>query len=188
MKSKTRRGEREVILGVTGSIAAYKAAEITRRLRKAGAGVTCVMTAGATRFITPITLQALTGRKVLTSLFEEQPGEAWDMEHLELTEKADAILVAPASANFIARFAAGMADDALTATCLAAACPVWLAPAMNARMWTHPATRDNVTTLKRRGVKFIGPVEGSQAEMQSGPGRLAEPEKIVAQVLAARRS
>ncbi len=175
--------KREVILGITGSIAAYKAAEITRRLRNAGAGVTCVMTAGAARFITPITLQALTGRAVLTSLFEDQPGEAWDMEHLTLTEKANAILVAPASANFIARFAAGMADDALTAVCLAAACPVFLAPAMNARMWTHAATRDNVATLKRRGVKFIGPVEGPHAEMRSGPGRLADPETIVTKVL-----
>ena len=178
--------KQEIILGVTGSIAAYKAAEITRRLRKAGAGVTCVMTAGATQFITPITLQALTGRKVVTSLFADQPDEEWDMEHLALTEKANAILVAPATANFIARHAAGMADDALTAICLAAACPVFLAPAMNARMWTHPATRDNVATLKRRGVKFVGPVEGPHAEMQSGPGRMSDPEKIVAQVLRVR--
>jgi len=171
---------KNILLGVTGSIAAYKAAELIRRLRQAGAAVRVVMTAAATQFITPLTLQALSGEPVRQALFDAQHEAA--MGHIELARWADLILVAPASADIMARLASGMADDLLTTLCLAAAAPVALAPAMNQRMWCHPATRGNSALLQRRGVILWGPAEGEQACGDQGPGRMLEVDELVSRL------
>ena len=144
---------KRILLGVTGGIAAYKSAELVRRLRDAGAGVRVVMTGGAQRFITPLTLQALSGHPVRSDLFDEQ-AEA-GMGHIELARWADAVLVAPATANALARLAQGLADDLLSTLCLATHAPLLLAPAMNQAMWRHPAVQDNVRVLQERGVKLL---------------------------------
>ncbi|MEJ2575259.1 MAG: bifunctional phosphopantothenoylcysteine decarboxylase/phosphopantothenate--cysteine ligase CoaBC [Gammaproteobacteria bacterium] len=174
---------RRVLLGVTAGIAAYKAAELARLLIKAGAEVRVVMTPSAARFVAPLTFQALTGEMVRTALFDEAHEAA--MGHIELARWADVVLVAPASADFLARCAAGMADDLLTTLCLASDAPLLVAPAMNRTMWAHPATVDNVALLRRRGVVVLPPASGEQACGEVGPGRLPEPPELLA-VLAGR--
>lgn len=167
---------RRIVLGITGSIAAYKAAALTRRLVEAGAEVQVVMTAAAKRFITPMTLAAVSGRAVRDSLWDE--AAELSMGHIELARWADLILVAPATADSLARLAQGRADDLLTTICLASESDVVAAPAMNHVMWAHPATRANIETLRARGVRLIGPAEGELAERESGTGRMVEPEVI----------
>lgn len=179
---------RTVVLGVSGSIAAYKAAEIASLLRKEGHDVFAVMTRSAAEFITPLTLATLTRHPVLRDLSEEQEG-GWKPGHIELADRADLLLVAPASADTIARLAHGMADDALGAVALATRAPLLIAPAMNGKMWEHPATRANTETLKSRGARFVGPAEGMLACGYEGTGRLAEVSEIVghaAKILASR--
>lgn len=169
---------KRIVLGVTGSIAAYKSAELVRRLRDAGARVRVVLTGGGAKFITPLTLQALSGQPVHQHLLDAD-SEA-NFGHIELARWADAILIAPASANSIARLARGQADDLLTAVCLATTTPVAIAPTMNHRMWAHAATQDNVKTLLQRGVKIFGPASGDQACGETGPGRMLEADALVA--------
>ena len=171
---------RRVLLGITGGVAAYKSAHLARLLTAAGAEVTVVMTESATRFVGPDTFAALTGRTVHTSLWE-RPGEVL---HVRLAHEADLAIVAPATANLLAKLAHGLADDLLTSTLLEYAGPLVIAPAMHTGMWEHPATRGNVETLEGRGVTFVGPVDGALAHGDSGLGRLAEPEIIAAEALA----
>src|SRR5262249_52044671 len=169
-------------LGLTGGIAAYKAAELTRLLVKEGIVVDVVMTAGAIRFITPMTLQALSGHPVLTDLWES--GAANAMGHIDLSRGADAIVVAPASADFIAKLANGHADDLLSTLCLARSCPLLIAPTMNVQMWSNPATQRNIAQLQADGVQVLGPGSGSQACGEVGDGRMIEPEEILAALIA----
>ena len=169
---------KRIVLGVTGSIAAYKSAELVRRLRDAGARVRVVLTAGGAKFITPLTLQALSGQPVHQHLLDAETEASFG--HIELARWADAILIAPASANSIARLARGQADDLLTAVCLATNTMVAIAPAMNHRMWAHAATQDNVKTLVQRGVNIFGPAVGDQACGETGPGRMLEADALVA--------
>ena len=178
----TPRALRQIVLGLTGGIAAYKAAELTRLLVKQGIAVEVVMTPAATQFITPMTLQALSGRPVLTDLW--QSGAANAMGHIDLSRGADAILVAPASADFIAKLAQGHADDLLSTLCLARDCPLLVAPTMNVQMWNNPATQRNVAQLKADGVEVLGPGRGSQACGEVGDGRMIEPEEILAALVA----
>ena len=168
----------KVLLGVTGGIAAYKAAELVRALRRAGAEVRVAMTEAATEFVTPLTFQALSGQPVHTHLLD--PAAEAAMGHIELARWADTVLVAPASADFMARLAAGMADDLLATVCLATEAPVLLAPAMNQQMWANPATRANARTLEDRGIELLGPAEGEQACGEVGAGRMLEPGALVA--------
>lgn len=170
--------DQHILLGISGSIAAYKAALLTRRLVQAQAEVQVVMTAAAQRFITPTTLQALSGRAVRCSLWDD--AAELGMGHIELARWADRIVIAPASADTLARLAHGRADDLLSTLCLASTAPVMVAPAMNHRMWVHAATQANVECLQARGVAFVGPASGDLAERESGPGRMAEPEQIEA--------
>jgi phosphopantothenoylcysteine synthetase/decarboxylase len=186
--SDSGTSRRTVVLGVTGSIAAYKSAEIASLLRKAGHEVFVVMTRAAAEFITPLTLATLSRHPVLSDLSEEQEG-GWKPGHIELADRADLILVAPASADSIARLANGFADDALGAVALATRAPLLIAPAMNGKMWEHPATRTNTETLRNRGASFVGPEEGMLACGYEGTGRLAAVEGIIAraeEILAAR--
>jgi phosphopantothenoylcysteine decarboxylase/phosphopantothenate--cysteine ligase len=170
---------RRVLLGITGGIASYKSAWVARLLTKAGAEVDVVMTRAATEFVGPITFEALTGRPVHAGLFD--PGHA--LEHIKLARAADAIVVAPATADFMARAASGQADDLLTACLLAATCPVLLVPAMNDRMWAHPQTQRNVQHLAELGYRIVPPDEGMLAAGEgSGPGRMPEPETIFAHI------
>ena len=183
---------RRILLGVCGGIAAYKAVEVLRLLTKAGADVTVVMTQHATRFVGPATFQGLSGRPVLTDLFDVPAGFSAAerrMPHLEPAEAADLVVVAPATANTLAKMAHGIADNALTTALLSVRCPVLAAPAMDPDMWLHPATQANVRLLKSRGVHFVGPVTGPLARLNVGPSRLAEPEDIIgaAEHLLARR-
>lgn len=171
-----------VLLGVSGGIAAYKGAETVRRLRDAGAEVRVVLTENAARFVTPLTFQALSGQPVRSGLWDDAAEAA--MGHLELAHWAQQILIAPASADLIARLAHGLADDLLTTLCLASAAPLAIAPAMNVRMWAHAATQANVATLRQRGAALLGPADGPMAENESGPGRLLEPTQIVAELAA----
>jgi phosphopantothenoylcysteine decarboxylase/phosphopantothenate--cysteine ligase len=171
-----------VLLGVSGGIAAYKACELVRRLRDAGAEVRVVLTENAARFVTPLTFQALSGQPVRSGLWDEAAEAA--MGHIELARWAQRIVIAPASADLIARLAHGFADDLLTTLCLASVAPVTIAPAMNLRMWAHSATQANVATLLKRGVGFLGPAEGRMAEPESGLGRLLEPHEIAAELAA----
>lgn len=168
---------KRILVGVTGGIAAYKSAELVRLLVQAGAEVQVVMTRAATNFITPLTLQALSGRGVRQEMFDPESEAA--MGHIELARWADQILVAPATADFISRLAVGMANDLLSTICLASTAPIALAPAMNREMWLHLATQDNVETLIRRGVQIWGPAEGEQACGDIGPGRMLEPGELV---------
>jgi phosphopantothenoylcysteine decarboxylase / phosphopantothenate---cysteine ligase len=174
-----------IALGVSGGIAAYKACEIVRGLDRAGASVQVVMTANATRFITPLTLETLSRRKVLLDPFDLAVAE--NVQHIDLARQVDALVVAPATANVLGKLAAGIADDFLSTFYLAVTAPVVVAPAMNTRMWLHPATRASLATLKARGVRVVDPDSGWLAEGESGWGRLAEPEAIVAATLAAAR-
>jgi phosphopantothenoylcysteine decarboxylase/phosphopantothenate--cysteine ligase len=173
-------GGRQVLLIVAGGIAAYKSLELVRLLRKDGIGVTAVLTAAGARFVTPLSLQALTENRVFTDLWSLTDEN--EMGHIELSRAADLIVVAPASADIIARHAAGLANDLATTVLLATDTPVLMAPAMNVRMWQHPATAQNVATLTARGVRFIGPDDGEMACHEHGPGRLAEPAAILAAV------
>ena len=170
-----------IVLAITGGIAAYKSAIFARLLIKAGFDVRVIMTTGAQAFITPLTLQALTGNEVHTSLLDEQ-AEA-GMGHIELAKWADLIVIAPASANTLARLAMGMADDLLTTVCLATTAPVIIAPAMNQQMWAHPAVNLNVQTLRDMNYQIIQPASGEQACGDVGAGRLPEPEQLLAEVL-----
>lgn len=173
---------KHIVLGITGGIAAYKSAELVRRLREQGAAVRVVMTAGAVEFITPLTLQALSGNLVATDLLD--PAAEAAMGHIELARWADAVLVAPATANFIARRVHGRGDDLLNAVCLATDAPQAVAPAMNRGMWEDPATRANIATLEARGIRVFGPAAGSQACGDSGPGRLLEPGELAEKLAA----
>lgn len=177
----TLKGKR-ILLGLTGGIAAYKAAELARALGRAGCDVRVAMTEAATRFITPVTLQALTGQTVWTDLWD--PRIADNMSHIELSRDRDLVLVAPASADFMAKVAQGLADDLLSTLVLARRCPLMLAPAMNVEMWDNPATQRNLRTLRADGVAFAGPAAGDQACGETGMGRMLEPEAIVAEVEA----
>jgi len=169
---------KHILLGVTGGIAAYKSAELVRQLRLSGAVVRVVMTAAATEFITPLTLQALSGNPVHTDLLD--PAAEAAMGHIELARWADVLLVAPATADFIARVADGRANDLLAAVCLACEAPVAVAPAMNRAMWDNPATGNNLVTLQARDIRVLGPAAGLQACGETGPGRMLEPEELVA--------
>lgn len=173
---------RHVLLGVSGGIAAYKACELVRRLRDAGADVRVVLTENAERFVTALTFQALSGQPVRHGLWDAEA--EMGMGHLELAHWADAILIAPASADTLAKLAHGFADDLLSTLCLAATAPLAVAPAMNHRMWLHPATQANVATLRARGVAILGPANGPLAEGESGPGRMLEPQQLVQALMA----
>lgn len=166
-----------VLLCVCGGIAAYKAADLVRRLRGVGAEVQVAMTADAGHFVGEATFQAVSGRTVRASLWD--PAAEAAMGHIELARWADRVVVAPATANTLAKMAHGMADDLVTTLYLATTAPVAVAPAMNHRMWLHPATRANVETLRARGVQVIGPEDGAQACGETGPGRMSEPEAIL---------
>lgn len=168
---------KHIVLGVTGGIAAYKSAMLVRRLRERGAQVRVVLTAGAEHFITPLTMQAVSANPVHTSLLD--PDAEAGMGHIELARWADAVLVAPATANFLARLTHGSADDLLTTLCLATEAPLSVAPAMNQQMWQDRATRENVEILLGRGIRILGPAEGDQACGETGPGRMLEPEDLV---------
>ncbi|MFV8783003.1 bifunctional phosphopantothenoylcysteine decarboxylase/phosphopantothenate--cysteine ligase CoaBC [Microbulbifer sp. SA54] len=174
--------DKRILLGVSGGIAAYKSADLVRRLQDRGANVRVVMTAGAQEFVRPLTFQALSGNPVHTDLLD--PAAEAAMGHIELAKWADFILVAPASASVMARLAAGMADDLLSTLCLASEAPLVLAPAMNQAMWRHPATQANARTLQARGATLLGPAAGSQACGDVGPGRMLEPLDIVDQLIA----
>jgi phosphopantothenoylcysteine decarboxylase / phosphopantothenate---cysteine ligase len=174
-----------ITLGVTGGVAAYKAAELVRRLQQDGFTVQVVMTRGAREFITPLTFAALTGQKVITDLFAESGGEAnleSAIEHIAVAQRTDLLLVAPATADILAKFARGIADDFLTTLYLASTAPVVVAPAMNVNMWNHAATQENVEMLRARGVKIVDPDEGYLACGMIGAGRLAGQAAIVAAV------
>ena len=168
---------RRVLLCVCGGIAAYKAVELVRRLRDAGAEVQVAMTAAAQRFVDAQSFQAVSHRTVRHSLWDAAAEAA--MGHLELARWADLVIVAPATANTIAKLANGLADDLVSTVCLATEAPLAIAPAMNHRMWLHPATQANIELLRARGVQVLGPDTGLLAEGESGPGRLREPEAIV---------
>ena len=171
---------KKIILGITGSIAAYKAADLASQLCKRGADVFPVMTAAARQFITPLTLQTLSRNPVAADLWDE--GNGWQPGHIELADKADLMLVAPATADILAQFAHGFAPGYLSSLYLVCRAPVLIAPAMNGKMWTHPATVANVAALKARGVDFIGPEEGMLACGYEGIGRLWPVEGILASV------
>src|SRR5216117_1997631 len=174
-----------ITLGVTGGVAAYKAAELVRRLQQDGFAVQVVMTRSAREFVTPLTFAALSGQKVMTDLFAESGGEAnleSAIEHIAVAQRTDLLLVAPATADVIAKFARGIADDFLTTLYLASTAPVVVAPAMNVNMWNHAATQENVQMLRSRGVKIVDPAEGYLACGMIGAGRLAGQEDIIAAV------
>ena len=176
-----------IVLGVSGGIAAYKAADIVRGLQRGGAEVTVVMTDNARQFITPLTLQALSGRRVIIGTFDPspEPDDSQDIEHIDLARRCDVLLIAPATAGIIGKMAAGLADDFLSTFCLAVRCPTVVAPAMNTAMWEHPAVAENIGRLKARGVVIIEPEHGALASRGEGEGvgRLAAPEAIVKAVM-----
>jgi phosphopantothenoylcysteine decarboxylase len=182
-----RPGAKTIVLGVTGSIAAYKSAELASLLVKQGHDVFVVMTRDAAEFITPLTLQTLSKNPVTTSFFDEK--ESWRPGHIDLADRANLLLIAPATANIIAELAHGLANHPLAAIALATRAPVLIAPAMNGKMWEHPATQANVQALKARGVDFIGPEEGMLACGYEGLGRLWKVDDIAfrAEFLVARQ-
>lgn len=171
---------KEIVLGVTGGIAAYKSAEIVSRLRHSGANVHVIMTRNATEFIAPLTFQTLSANQVVTDTFEAP--EYWNVEHVALAKLADIFVVAPATANILAKMTSGIADDMLSTTLLATKAQILVAPAMNTGMWTAPATQNNVKVLKERGVRMIGPESGMLACGDEGAGRMSEPETIVGEI------
>lgn len=173
---------KNILLGVTGGVAAYKAAELCRLLRKAGAGVRVAMTGAAGRFVTPLTFQALSGKPVLTTMWDDPDGDG--MAHIHASRDVDLILVAPATADFLARLAHGRADDLLSTLCLARSAPLYVAPAMNQAMWSAAATQRNLAQLQADGVRVLGPAAGEQACGETGPGRMLEPAELVAGLLA----
>lgn len=166
----------EIVLGITGSIGAYKAGDLVRQLKEAGYAVTCVLTQRATRFIAPLTLQTLSERKAYTDLFDIETPQ---IIHTALADHARVVLVAPATANIIAKFANGLADDLLSCILLATRAKLLFVPAMNVHMWQHPTVQRNVTTLKRLGVRFVGPDIGKLACGYEAVGHLAETEEVV---------
>ncbi|PKO24638.1 MAG: bifunctional phosphopantothenoylcysteine decarboxylase/phosphopantothenate--cysteine ligase CoaBC [Betaproteobacteria bacterium HGW-Betaproteobacteria-8] len=173
---------KKLVLGITGGIAAYKAAELVRLLVKAGIEVQVVMTEAARHFITPVTMQALSGRQVFTDMWDASIANG--MPHIELSRQADAILVAPASADFMAKLVHGNADDLLSTLCLARECPLLVAPAMNRQMWENPATQRNVQQLQADGIAILGPDSGEQACGETGLGRMSEPEDLLDMLIA----
>ncbi|MEO8718503.1 MAG: bifunctional phosphopantothenoylcysteine decarboxylase/phosphopantothenate--cysteine ligase CoaBC [Burkholderiales bacterium] len=177
----TLKGKR-LLLGITGGVAAYKAAQLARLLAKEGADVRVAMTEAATRFVTPVTLQALTGQTAWTDLWDPRVPD--NMGHIELSRDRDLVVVAPASADFLGKLAGGLADDLLSTLCLARRCPLLVAPAMNVEMWENPAMQRNLHTLRGDGLHFAGPAAGDQACGEVGMGRMAEPEEIVAAIEA----
>jgi len=185
-KAPAHPSPRRIVLGVTGGIAAYKSPDLVRRLRERGAQVQVVMTPGAQQFVTPLTFQAVSGKPVRTELWD--PAAELGMGHIELARWAEVILIAPATANLLAKLAHGQADDLLTTLCLASEAPLVLAPAMNWAMWAHPATVANRTLLEGRGVQFLGPAEGELAEGESGLGRMLEPADIAARLLGGEQA
>src|SRR5438034_2115550 len=174
---------KRILLGITGGIAAYKAAELTRLMVKRGADVRVAMTEAATRFITPVTMQALSGQPVWIDLWDERVPD--NMGHIELSRDRDIIVVAPATTDFLAKLANGLADDLLSTLCIARRCPLMVAPAMNVGMWQNAATQRNVGRLRADGVGILGPAEGDHADREGGMGRMLEPEEIFAEVAAA---
>jgi phosphopantothenoylcysteine decarboxylase/phosphopantothenate--cysteine ligase len=177
----TLKGKR-LLLGITGGVAAYKAAQLARLLARAGADVRVAMTEAATRFVTPVTLQALTAQTVWTDLWDARIPD--NMGHIELSRDRELIVVAPASADFLGKLAGGLADDLLSTLCLARRCPLVAAPAMNVEMWENPAMQRNLHTLRGDGVHFAGPAAGDQACGEVGMGRMLEPEELVAEIEA----
>ena len=173
---------KRIVLGVTGGVAAYKAAELARLLVKAGADVDTVLTDAATHFVGAATFQALTGRPVWIDLWDQRMPNG--MAHIDLTRGADALLVAPASADFLAKVAQGRADDLLSALCLARDCPLLMAPAMNRQMWENPASQRNATRLRGDGILLLGPASGDQACGETGPGRMLEAEELFEDLVA----
>jgi phosphopantothenoylcysteine decarboxylase/phosphopantothenate--cysteine ligase len=176
---------RKIVLGLTGGVACYKSAELTRSLVKAGASVQVVMTEAATHFITPVTMQALSGKPVYVDQWDARIPN--NMAHIDLTRDADAIVIAPCSADFISKLAHGACDDLLSTLCVArpATLPLMVAPAMNVEMWQNPATRRNVATLRGDGIAILGPAAGEQACGEVGMGRVLEPEQLVEEIIAA---
>jgi phosphopantothenoylcysteine decarboxylase / phosphopantothenate---cysteine ligase len=172
----------EIVLGVSGSIAAYKAAELVRLMVRAGWGVQVVMTAAAARFVTPLTFRTLSRRPVVLDAFEDP--EEWVPGHISLAERAAVFVVAPCTANVLAKLAHGLADDALTASALACRAPLVLAPAMNTGMWDHPATGANLALLRKRGARIVAAETGDLACGTQGKGRMAEPGKILSAIQA----
>jgi len=179
-KSGALKGK-EIVVGVTGSIAAYKAAEVVSQLVQRDAGVTVVMTKSATQFVGPLTFQTLTRRRVMIDQFDLE--SVVDPTHISLTDEADLVVIAPATANFLGKAAHGIADDMLGSLLLAVTCPVLVAPAMNDRMWAHPAVQDNLAILKKRGYKFVEPESGFLACGTYAKGRLANPVQIVEEII-----
>jgi phosphopantothenoylcysteine decarboxylase/phosphopantothenate--cysteine ligase len=173
---------RHILLGVTGGVAAYKAAELARELQRHGATVQVVMTEAATRFVTAVTFQALTGRRVFVDQWDSSIPN--NMAHIELSRQADAILIAPATADFMAKLAHGRADDLLSTLCLARSCPLLVAPAMNREMWANLATQRNAAQLTEDGVALLGPDSGDQACGETGMGRMLEPQDLVEETIA----
>ncbi|HWQ73091.1 MAG TPA: bifunctional phosphopantothenoylcysteine decarboxylase/phosphopantothenate--cysteine ligase CoaBC [Desulfitobacteriaceae bacterium] len=169
-----------ILIGISGGIAAYKAAEVVSRLRKDGAEIHVVMTESATKFIAPLTLRILSANPVHTEMFAEP--KLWNVEHIALAEKVDAVIIVPATANILAKMAIGLADDFLSTVLLAVRKPVFVAPAMNHAMYHHPATQENLTCLRKRNIQIIGPATGFQACGTEGDGRMSEPQEIVAKV------
>lgn len=176
LRTVPREPKHEIVLGVTGSIGAYKAADLVRRLREEDCGVTCVLTKEAAQFITPLTLQALSERKVYTDLFSLEESA---VIHTTLADRADLVLIAPATANIIGKLANGLADDLLTCLALATRAPILIAPAMNVHMYEHPAVQENLGRLKRLGHQFIGPECGQLACGYDAIGHIADVEHIV---------
>ena len=174
---------RKAVIGVTGSIAAYKACELVRLFVKAGWDVQVAMTEHAKEFVTPLTFRTLSKNPVQCDMFADPL--SWKPEHISLADAADVLVIAPATANVIAKMAHGIADDLLTSVALATKAPIWVAPAMNDGMWSNPATQENIETLKSRGVAFVAPGVGELACGTSGPGRMAEPSEIFKAVSAA---
>lgn len=175
-----------IVLGVTGSIAAYKAADIASRLVKENCEVHVVMTSAAERFITPLTLQTLSRNEVVRPGAADRPD--WKPVHIDLADRASLLLIAPATANCVAELALGLAGHPLAEIALATRAPILIAPAMNGNMWHHPATQQNVAVLKSRGVRFVGPSDGLLACGYEGTGRLSEPEEVVDAALAILRA
>ena len=169
---------KRILLVIGGGIAAYKSLDLIRRLRERGAAVRCILTAGAQEFVTPLAASSISGQRTHTDLFDRE--DEADIGHIRLARDADAIVVAPATANLMAKMAGGHADDLASTVLLATPLPILIAPAMNVRMWLHPATQRNLATLQTDGVRVVGPNEGAMAEAETGPGRMSEPLEIVA--------
>ncbi len=171
-----------ILLGISAGIAAYKTPYLIRELVKQGASTQVVMTAGAKQFVTPLTLQTVSGHPVRSDVFDAQAESA--MDHIELARWADKVLIAPATANLLGQLAHGLAPDLITTLCLATTAPITVAPAMNQQMWQHPAIQANCALLQERGVQFIGPENGDQACGETGPGRMVEPAEIAASIMS----